>query len=116
MYTTVIFLHSLVRWAVLATGVFAAIRGISGWRSGRPWTLADQRAAGWFTSALDLQMLLGLLLYFWLSPITTAALRNSVGGATVLIEAEFQPADLVVTEGVQALRPGADVTPAAARS
>lgn len=36
--------------------------------------------------------------------------------ATVLIEAEFQPADLVVTEGVQALRPGADVTPAAARS
>jgi hypothetical protein len=80
MYTTLILLHSLVRWAVLATGVFAAIRGISGWRSGRPWTLADQRAAGWYTSALDLQMLLGLLLYFWLSPITTAALRD-FGGA-----------------------------------
>lgn len=29
---------------------------------------------------------------------------------TVLVEAEFQPTDLVVTEGVQALRPGADVT------
>jgi hypothetical protein len=76
MYTTVILLHSLVRWAVLATGVFAAVRGISGWRSGRPWTLADDRAALWFTSALDLQMLLGLLLYFWLSPITTAALHD----------------------------------------
>jgi RND family efflux transporter MFP subunit len=34
----------------------------------------------------------------------------------VLIDATFEPADLVVTEGVQALRPGADVTPAAARS
>ena len=80
MYTTVIFLHSLLRWAVLGAGVFAAVRGISGWRSGRPWTLADDRAALWFTSALDLQMLLGLLMYFWLSPITTAALHD-FGGA-----------------------------------
>ena len=80
MYTTIILLHSLLRWVVLAAGVFAAVRGISGWRSGRPWTLADDRAALWFTSALDLQMLLGLLLYFWLSPITTAALQD-FGGA-----------------------------------
>ena len=80
MYTTVIFLHSIVRWAVLAAGLFAAVRGISGWRSGRPWTLADDRAALWFTSAVDLQMLLGLLMYFWLSPITTAALHD-FGGA-----------------------------------
>jgi hypothetical protein len=79
MYTTVIFLHSIVRWAVLATGLFATVRGISGWRSGRPWTLADDRAALWFTSALDLQMLLGLLMYFWLSPITTAALHDFGG-------------------------------------
>lgn len=35
---------------------------------------------------------------------------------TVLIEADFQPTDLVVTEGVQALRPGADVTLAPRRS
>ncbi len=76
MHTTVIFLHSLIRWAALGAGVFAAIRGISGWKSGRPWTLADDRAALWFTSALDLQMLLGLLLYFWLSTITTAALHD----------------------------------------
>lgn len=34
----------------------------------------------------------------------------------VLIEATFDPADLVVTEGVQALRPGADVTLAPPRS
>ncbi|WP_170971939.1 efflux RND transporter periplasmic adaptor subunit [Rhodobacter sp. SY28-1] len=35
---------------------------------------------------------------------------------TVLVEAEFQPSDLVVTEGVQALRPGADVTVTAPES
>lgn len=79
MYTTVLFLHSLIRWVVLGVGIFAAVRGISGWRSGRPWTLADDRASLWFTSALDLQMLLGLLLYFWLSPITTAALHDFGG-------------------------------------
>ena len=31
------------------------------------------------------------------------------GTDAVLIEADFLPGDLVVTEGVQALRPGADV-------
>lgn len=35
---------------------------------------------------------------------------------TVLVEAGFEPSDLVVTEGVQALRPGADVTVIAPRS
>ena len=35
---------------------------------------------------------------------------------TVLIEADFESADMVVTEGVQALRPGADVTLAPPKS
>lgn len=45
-------------------------------------------------------------------PITILQ-RNT---STVLIEAAFEPADLVVTEGVQALRPGADVTVTPPRS
>ncbi len=35
---------------------------------------------------------------------------------TVLVEAEFKPADLVVTEGVQSLRPGVDVAVTSPRS
>ena len=35
---------------------------------------------------------------------------------TVLVDAAFEPSDLVVTEGVQALRPGADVTVTSPRS
>jgi len=80
MYGLALLLHSLLRWAVLLTGVVAAARAITGWRSGRPWTLADDRAAVWFTMALDTQVLLGLLLYFALSPITRAALQD-FGGA-----------------------------------
>lgn len=80
MYGTVLIIHSLVRWAVLLTGVFATARGISGWRSRRPWTLPDERAGFWFLMTLDLQFLLGLLLYGVLSPITWAAFQD-FGGA-----------------------------------
>jgi hypothetical protein len=80
MYGTVLLLHSLVRWAVLLTGLLAAARGISGWRSRRPWTLPDERAGLWFTISLDLQFLLGLLLYVALSPITWGAFQD-FGGA-----------------------------------
>src|SRR5262245_284614 len=76
MYSLLLLLHSWIRWAVLLTGLMAAIRGIGGWKGRRPWTLADERVGMWFTASLDLQFLVGLLLYFWLSPITTAALRN----------------------------------------
>jgi hypothetical protein len=76
MYITVLAIHSMVRWVVLATGLIAVVRAITGWRSGRPWTLTDERSGMWFLSALDLQMLLGLALYFFLSPITHAALRD----------------------------------------
>ena len=80
MYGIVLILHSLIRWAVLLTGLFAAVRGISGWRSRRPWTLSDERAGFWFLTTLDLQFLLGLLLYGALSPITRAAFQD-FGGA-----------------------------------
>ena len=63
-----------------STGLLAAARGISGWRSRRPWTLPDERAGFWFTMTLDLQFLLGLLLYGVLSPITPGAFQD-FGGA-----------------------------------
>lgn len=80
MYATVLLFHSLLRWAVLLTGLLAVARGISGWRSRRPWTLPDERAGFWFITSLDLQFLLGLLLYVALSPITRGAFQD-FGGA-----------------------------------
>lgn len=66
MYSILLIVHSWLRWAVLAAGIFAAFRGGS-----------DNQAGGkWYTILLDTQMLLGLLLYFVLSPITAAALDD----------------------------------------
>lgn len=70
MYGTVLIIHSWLRWAVLAAGVAAVARG--GTR--------DSSTGRWFTILLDVQMLIGLLLYFVLSPFTKAAL-NDFGGA-----------------------------------
>jgi hypothetical protein len=80
MYGLVLILHSLIRWLVLLAGIVTVVRAITGWRTGRPWTLADDRAGARFMMAFDLQMLLGLLLYFLLSPITRAAMQD-FGGA-----------------------------------
>jgi hypothetical protein len=83
MYSTVLLLHSLVRWLVVASGLVAAARGIAGSQGRRPWSLADERAGFWFVMTLDLQFLLGLLLYFALSPITTAALHDFSGAMRI---------------------------------
>jgi hypothetical protein len=74
VYLTVLTLHSWLRWLVLITGIFAVARGIHARRGG--WTDADDRAGFWFVMLLDLQVLIGLLLYVWLSPITHEAFRD----------------------------------------
>ena len=70
MYEIALLVHSWLRWAVLAAGVAAIVGG----------STREERAGKWFTILLDTQMLLGLLLYFVLSPITRAALQD-FGGA-----------------------------------
>jgi hypothetical protein len=80
MYTSVLFLHSWMRWAVLVLALLAIARAIAGAIGRRSWQPADALAGRLFVTALDIQMLLGLLLYFALSPITRAAMSD-FGGA-----------------------------------
>jgi hypothetical protein len=79
MYNLVLTTHSWLRWAVLLVGLFAVMRAIAGAIGRRPWTPTDDRAGFWYGTLLDLQMLLGLLMYFALSPITKAALQDFAG-------------------------------------
>jgi hypothetical protein len=73
MYTALLTLHSYVRWVVLVLALLALARAIAGVMQRRPWTPADDGAAKWFTMSLDIQMLIGLLLYFVFSPFTMSA-------------------------------------------
>ncbi len=76
MYGLMLALHSLARWAVLLVGVWAVIRAISGWLGRKPWGPDDDRAGSLFAMSVDLQFLLGLLLYLFFSPITRAAFSD----------------------------------------
>jgi hypothetical protein len=76
MFMIVLTLHSLLRWAVLAFGLLAFGRALAGTFGARPWTPLDDRAGKYFVMALDLQMLVGLVLYAGLSPIARAAFSD----------------------------------------
>ena len=76
MYSSVLTIHSWFRWIVILAGLVAFVRAFSGASGRKSWRPSDDRAGFWFTVVLDIQIVLGLLLYFFLSPVTTAALRD----------------------------------------
>jgi hypothetical protein len=73
MYPLLLVVHSVLRWAVLAAGGAAVLRAVGGKRS---WSASDDRAGLWFVVAMDLQFLLGLLLYVGVSPMTRVAFAD----------------------------------------
>ena len=76
MFHLVLGLHNLVRWLVLLAGVWAVVLAWRGWLGGRSWTSQEARATRMYVGLLDLQFLLGLLLYAFLSPLTHDAFRD----------------------------------------
>lgn len=80
MYSTVLLIHSWLRWAVLIAALIAIFRAFGGWSGVKTWTRLDDRAGSIFIGLLDLQLLLGFILYLFLSPFTTSAFED-FGGA-----------------------------------
>jgi hypothetical protein len=76
MYLWVLILHSWLRWAVLGLALLALGRSAAGFFGRRDWRPADSQVVRLFGITLDIQVLLGLLLYFVFSPITRAALSE----------------------------------------
>jgi len=72
MYPWLLALHSLVRWVVILAGLMAVVRALRG----GTWASADESAGKWYGVSLDVQMLLGLLLYGIFSPVTYAAFAD----------------------------------------
>ena len=68
MYSAFLLIHSLLRWVVVLAGLVAIARAIAGVSGRRDWLPADSAATRVFSIALDVQFLIGLLLYVWLSP------------------------------------------------
>jgi hypothetical protein len=79
MFDIVLMLHSWLRWPALIAGIVATGAAFNSRPLGAEKTAADRWGAI-FVGLLDLQLVLGLLLYFALSP-TTAAIRADFGAA-----------------------------------
>jgi len=76
MYSSALWLHSWLRWAVLLAGVVVWFRAISGKTARRPWTPQDELWGLLLTISVDLQFLVGVALYALFSPIVRQGLRN----------------------------------------
>ena len=76
MYTFVLTLHSILRWVVLILAVLAVVRAFIGWFGKKEWTALDNRLGMLLPASMDLQVLLGFILYIFLSPFTTTALQD----------------------------------------
>ena len=68
MYSAFLLIHSWLRWVVLIAGLVVIVRAIGGITGRRDWQPGDAAGVRWFSIAVDVQFLLGLLLYVWLSP------------------------------------------------
>ena len=73
MYSLVLTLHSWLRWAILVTVVIGLVRSVLGWLGEKDWGFSDTRVARVVVSLIDTQILFGLVMYVFLSPITHAA-------------------------------------------
>jgi hypothetical protein len=81
MYSAFLLVHSLLRWVVVIAGLVVIARAITGITGRRDWRAGDAAGVRWFSIALDVQFLIGLLLYVWLSPFIRDAWADM--GATM---------------------------------
>ncbi len=82
MNDTMLKIHSLLRWAIVLAGLWAIIRALKGVSGKTPYTGADNKAGLFFMIFLDIQLLIGLVMYFVTSDLGLKAFMDN-GGAVM---------------------------------
>lgn len=75
MYSTLLALHSLVRWLVLVSLLYGIYRAYSGWIAKKDFSSLDNAVRHWTATLSHIQLVAGLLLYY-VSPIVEYFLHN----------------------------------------
>ncbi|MEL6561244.1 MAG: hypothetical protein AAFQ94_23855 [Bacteroidota bacterium] len=76
MYDIFLSIHSWLRWIILLVSVVVIIKSLAGLFGGGEYKKLDNILAASFVGTMHLQLLIGLVLYIFLSPITTSAFQN----------------------------------------
>lgn len=74
---TVLILHNIMRWAVLLFGLWTLVNALSGTFSKRLYSKADNKSNLFFMISCDIQLLLGLILFF--SGVWFEKLKSGMG-------------------------------------
>jgi hypothetical protein len=72
LYSIILWLHSYLRWAIVLMALVMIAVTFAALRSGRAWSKSDEARHKALLGMVDLQFLLGVLLFVWLSPISRA--------------------------------------------
>lgn len=78
MYSTLLFLHSLGRWAVLGGLLYGIGRAYRGWLANQSFTAHDDTTRHTVATVAHLQLVLGYALYFTSPLLKTFHLRDAV--------------------------------------
>jgi hypothetical protein len=76
MYDILLTIHSYLRWAITILAILVIVKAIMGLMNKTEFTNGDSKSGLFFMISCDIQLLIGLILYFWASPITTSAFAD----------------------------------------
>ncbi|RYD53521.1 MAG: hypothetical protein EOP52_05135 [Sphingobacteriales bacterium] len=82
MATGMLHLHNFMRWLVLLTGIWALVRTLPMLSGKRPVLNSDRKAGLFFMISCDIQLLLGLYLYFsrgWATQLGNGGVMGNAG-------------------------------------
>jgi hypothetical protein len=84
MYSTLLILHSLFRWLVLASLLYAIVRAYRGYTARLAFTPTDNSVRHWTATLVHLQLVFGFTLYM-ISPVVQAFRQQGIqsGGSFV---------------------------------
>jgi len=88
MYAGLLHTHNMFRWLVLITLVLAVFFAFTGWLGKLEWKKRDNLTGLLLTIFMDIQFLVGIILYAFVSPVTKVAF-NDFGAAMKNAELRF---------------------------
>jgi uncharacterized membrane protein YozB (DUF420 family) len=79
LYPYFLIIHSILRYALLLLAVYAIYRAWSGWLGKKPYKTTDNKVSVFLIASVHTQLVLGFVLYFFMSPYVKMGLADMKG-------------------------------------
>ncbi len=76
MYEFLLTFHGWLRYFVIFLAAFVLVKAWQGFIQKKSWDISVEKSSLFFSILLDIQLLIGFLLYFVYSPLTKIAFQN----------------------------------------